>query len=195
MDSTSDVVTTPITRLLHEWRSGDVEAGELLFSRIYGELRRIARGQLKRGGRDGTLGTTALVHEAYVRLVGAEVLEVHDRSHLMAIAAAAMRQIAVDHARRRAAVKRGGEAFRVEFGDNDVPSSNDFADVLAVHRALARLEAVDERLGKIVEMRFFAGMSVAEVAEALEISERTVKRDWRAARAFLHRDLASEASR
>jgi RNA polymerase sigma factor (TIGR02999 family) len=194
VDTTDDALTTPITRLLREWRSGDAEAGELLFHRIYGELRRIARGQLRGRGRDATLGTTALVHEAYLRLLGADNLEIRDRAHLMAIAATAMRQIAVDYARRQGAVKRGGEAVRVEFDDNDGAAAPVLAEVLAVHGALARLEDLDPRMGKIVEMRFFAGMSVEEVAEALGVSERTVKRDWRTARAFLHRELASEPS-
>ena len=193
MNLPDDVITTRITRLLQDWRSGDANAGELLFQRIYGELRRIARGQLRGRGRDATLGTTALVHEAYLRLVGAEHLEIHDRAHLMAVAATAMRQIAVDHARRQGAVKRGGDAVRVELDDRDTPVETELTEVLAVDGALTRLETVDPRMAKIVEMRFFAGMSVEEVAEALQVSDRTVKRDWRAARAFLHRELASDS--
>lgn len=192
MATNDDPSPSPTTGLLRSWRSGDADAGELLFHRIYHELRRIARGQLRGRGRDATLGTTALVHEAYLRLVGADRLEIHDRAHLMAIAATAMRQIAVDHARRHGAVKRGGAAVRVELDVNDAPVQAQLADVLAVHNALARLEELDPRMGRIVEMRFFAGMSVEEVAEALDVSDRTVKRGWRAARAFLHRELASE---
>lgn len=179
---------SPITELLRAWRSGDARAGNVLFQELYDELRRTARGQ--RRGREATLSTTALVHEAYLRLAGAAELHVSDRSHLLAIAATAMRQIVVDSARRRAAARRGGDQVRVSLGEGDAALDQPLAEVLAVEEALARLETVDPRLGKVVEMRFFAGMSVDEVAATLEVSPRTVKRDWRAARAFLHRQLA-----
>lgn len=182
-----------ITAWFHAWRGGDEDAGEVLFARVYDELRRLASGQLRGGRGSVTLQTTALVHEAYLRLVGASGGEIHDRAHLLAVAATAMRQIVVDHARRRGAAKRGGDAVRVELADSDAAVASSLAEVLAVDAALERLATLDPRLARTVEMRFFAGLSVAEVALALDVSERTVKRDWRTARAFLHRELASGA--
>jgi RNA polymerase sigma factor (TIGR02999 family) len=157
-----------------------------LFAAVYGELKRLAHGQLARGPR-GTLSTTALVHEAYLKLRGSTV---RDREHFLALAARAMRQVLVDAARERSAAKRGGDLARVSL-DGEALAVETFADeVLAVDVALTRLEALDERLARLVEWRYFAGMSEPEIAAVLGVSDRTVRRDWQKARAFLYRELA-----
>ena len=157
---------------------------------VYGELRVLANRAL-RGGRPGqTLQTTALVNEAYLRLVGQERTRWQNRGHFLAIAAQAMRRVLVDHARRRAAAKRGGREIRVTLEDvaDDAAAGRDL-EVLAVDEALKELEKVDPQLARLVELRFFAGLSVAETAEALGVSPATVGREWSTARAWLHREL------
>jgi RNA polymerase sigma factor (TIGR02999 family) len=187
---TSDEHGTPgeITRLLNEWRSGDRSAFDRLFPLIYNELRVLARRQLRRAGRDQTLNTTALLHEAYLKLVDRSRAEVQDRHHFFALAAKAMRHILVDGARRRGALKRGGAADPLPLEEGAAAKERG-SEVIAVDEALARLEAADPRLGKIVELRFFGGLSVEETAEMLELSPRTVKRDWQKARAFLYHEM------
>jgi RNA polymerase sigma factor (TIGR02999 family) len=150
----------------------------------------LARRQLARGASK-TLQTTAVVHEAYVKLVDSSGLRFADRGHFYAVASKAMRQILVDRARRRAAQKRGGDRVRVDLDENRVPIEERAAEILAVDQALTRLEKLDPRLVRIVEMRFFTGLSVEETAEAVESSPSTVKRDWKKARAFLYRELAT----
>jgi RNA polymerase sigma factor (TIGR02999 family) len=177
-----------VTELLAAWRGGDRDAIERLMPLVYDELRTVARRQL--GGRgDETLRTTALVHEAYLRFARRTQLSVKDRHHFLAIAAKAMRQIVVDHARRRAAAKRGGPVHVLSLEDRDIPVHVHAAEIVALDQALEHLAALDESLTRVVELRFFAGLSVEETAAALECSPRTVKRDWRKARAFLHREL------
>lgn len=183
---------TEITRLLRRWSAGSQEAADELFPLVYAELRRMARGQ--RRGRSGeTLRTTALVHEAYLKLSGAEQLEVRDREHFYALIARAMRQILVDHARERLALKRGAGAPHTG-SEAGRTADRHAAEVLAVDEALRRLAAEDERLVRVVGLRFFAGLSTAETAAVLSLSQRTVKRDWRRARAFLHRQLAESVA-
>ena len=178
-----------ITLLLISWRGGDRGAFDRLFPLILGELRVLARRQLRRVGREQTLDTTALIHETYLKLVDQSRVAMQDRHHFFALAAKAMRHILVDEARRKGALKRGGAAKPVTL-DDGVPAVERAAEVVAVDEALARLEEVDPRLGKIVELRFFGGLSVEETAATLDLSARTVKRDWQKARAFLYHELA-----
>lgn len=179
-----------VTELLAAWRAGDRGAVNRLMPLVYDELRRIARRHS--GGPDRTLRTTALAHEAYLKLAAHSRLAVQDRQHFFAIAAKAMRQLVVDHARRRTAGKRGGDAPVLTLEDFEIPVNDRACEMLALDEALERLSALDETLSRIVELRFFAGLSVEEIATALDCSTRTVKRDWRKARAFLHRELASK---
>lgn len=167
----------------------DTEAAERLLPIVYDELHRLAASQLSRERSGHTLQPTALVNEAYLKLVDQSASDWKDRNHFFAVAATAMRQIVIDEARSKAAHKRGGQAEHVPLDDDRVGSMNPLDDLLALDRALDRLARIDERLSRVVEMRFFAGYSVEEAAEVLGQSSRTVKRDWRKARALLLRDL------
>jgi RNA polymerase sigma factor (TIGR02999 family) len=188
------MATDTITELLAAWRGGDRDAAARLMPLVYDELRALARRQL--GGRGGeTLRTTALVHEAYLKLGRRSRLVVEDRHHFFAIAARAMRQLVVDHARRRVATKRGGAERPLSLDEAEIPIVERAADILALDDALERLAEVDESLSRVVELRFFAGLSVEETAGALDCSPRTVKRDWQKARAFLYRELTDNRSR
>jgi RNA polymerase sigma factor (TIGR02999 family) len=178
-----------ITRLLASLETGDRESMDRLFSLVYDELHRIARLQRRKGGSPETLNTTAIVHEAYLKLFRSERVAVKDRTHFFAVAARAMRQILVDHARARLARKRGGGEQPVALDEAEIPVDARAAEILELDRALDRLAGVDERLGRVVELRYFAGLSVEESAEVLAVHARTVKKDWRKARAFLHREL------
>ena len=180
-----------VTALLRAARSGDPVAAEDLFGIVYGDLKRIARRQLG-GGSGNTLTTTALVHEAYLRLARPGNLELNDRTHFFAVAARAMRQILVDHARRRLAEKRGGGVLAFELDEGRVGAADDRAEVMvALDGALAKLEQVDERLARLVEWRFFGGMTFEEAAAGMALSDRTLKRDWKRAKAFLYRELTA----
>ena len=163
------------------------------FEASYAELRRLARRQLRRLRPGQTLTTTALVHEAYLKL-GKAFITPADRNHFLALAARAMRQILVDYARRRASGKRGGGLRPATLDGDSIPVEALADEMLGIDRALTRLEALDERLARIVEWRFFGGMSEEDVAAALGITARTVRRDWQKARAFLFRELAGEDS-
>ena len=176
-----------VTELLEAWKQGDEEAPNRLFPVVYSELRRIAH--RRRGPVGDTLRTTALVHETYLKLVGGARASYVDRGHFFAVAARAMRHILVDAARRRAAEKRGGKVQFTTLEEGRVPVEERAAEVVALDEALQLLEELDPRLVQIVEMRFFAGLSVEETAEALSLSTATVKRDWRKARAFLNQRL------
>ena len=174
-------------------RHGDAAACAQAFETAYQELRRLARGQLRRLRPGQTLTTTSLVHEAFVKLVESPV-PVQDRAHFLALAARAMRQILVDYARQRGALKRGGDRRPTTFDGESIPVETLAFEMLAIDRALTRLEALDERLARIVEWRYFGGLTEDEVAEALGVTARTVRRDWQKARAFLYRELGSEGS-
>jgi RNA polymerase sigma factor (TIGR02999 family) len=186
-----------VTDLLGELKKGNRTALDELVPIVYDELRGIASRQLA-GERAGhTLQTTALVHEAFLKLVGTDRIDWQNRAHFFAVAARLMRQILVDYAVRRGAQKRGGGRVQVPFEESQlmIPPSgefegSDFETLVALDAALRRLEDTDERQGRVVECRFFAGMSVVETAEALEVSVGTVKRDWRLARAWLNRELS-----
>jgi RNA polymerase sigma factor (TIGR02999 family) len=179
-----------ITRLLAELRAGEEDALDRLFPLVYDELRARAARERRRQSPGETLSTTALVHEVYLKFADAASLAVEDRHHFFAVAARAMRQIVVDHARRRLAQKRGAGAHFVTLDPADPSEAVDPADLLALDRALSELSELDERLARTVELRFFGGLSVEETAEMMAVSPRTVKRDWRKARAFLLRATA-----
>ena len=178
-----------VTGLLVAWRQGDATAVDRLFPLVYDELRRIAHRQLSRERSDHTLGTTALVHEAYLKLVDQSRAQWADRSQFFAIAARAMRRILVDYARQHLAGKRGGRRERVTL-DEEMLSLDDRADLLlAVDEALDRLRDLDERATRVVECRFFGGFTEEETAAALGVTERTVRRDWVRAKAWLYEVL------
>jgi len=178
-----------VTGLLAAWREGDATAVDRLFPLVYEELRRIAHRQLSRERADHTLGTTALVHEAYLKLVDQTRANWTDRSQFFAISARVMRRILVDHARQHLAGKRGGRQERVNL-DEKTLSLDDRAELLvAVDEALLRLRAVDERASRVVECRFFGGYTEDATAQALQITDRTVRRDWVRAKAWLYEAL------
>ncbi len=158
---------------------------------VYDELRRIARGYMRRERPDHTLQTSALINEAYIRLVDQQGAHWQNRAHFFAIAAKLMRRIMVDYARSRGYAKRGGNALQVSFDEELAVSGKQAADVVALDDALKDLEEIDPRKSQIVELRFFGGLSIDETAEALAISTPTVEREWRAARAWLHRAIAA----
>ena len=178
-----------VTRLLRAYEGGDSQAFGRLLPMVYEELRHVARGQLRRGPGWPSLNTTGLVHEVFLKLVGAEQLTAADRGHLMAIAASAMRQVLVDRARSRMRDKRGGGQAPVELEDADQGIAAPSEWLLDVDRALEQLRALDERLARVFECRFFADLSEEETAEALGISLRTAQRDWLRARAWLRVQL------
>jgi len=178
---------TDITALVAELGRGDNEALGRIVSALYADLRRLAHARLKKQADNLTLlDTTSLVHESYLRFLKAGQIQVKDRAHFLAYAARVMRSIVVDFARKRAAERRGGKDARVTV-DGDLPEhiSGDCVEILRVHLALEELSRISERLVKVVEMRYFVGMNEAEIAEALGVTERTVRRDWEKARMLL----------
>lgn len=181
-----------VTALLRAAGGGDRAVLDALFQHVYDELRRLAS-RVRGGGAGDTLCTTALVNEAYMKLVRSANIEWQDRAHFFAVAARAMRQILVDAARRRAREKHGGavSSWAVTFDERIHAAPVRAAELLALDDALERLMAIDERQARVVEQRFFAGLSVPETAAALGVSEATVHRDWRAARAWLRRELGA----
>ena len=184
-----------VTRLLHELRGGNEDALDQLVPLVYEDLRRIARRQLLRERAGHTLSTTDLVHEAYGRLVDLDHVEWQDRAHFCAVAAQAMRRILVDYARRRNAQKRGGQHPHLSLDENRIAVDDQAELVLSLDQALTRLSAFDERLGQVVEYRYFGGLTEEEAAEVLGVSARTVRRDWSKAKAWLFRELYPESAR
>ena len=183
----------PVTELLERWNEGDESARDQLVPLVYEELRRIARRCLA-GQRSGhTLQPTALVHEAYLRLVGRSSVNWQSRMHFFAAAAQMMRQILVDHARRHIAAKRGGGAITVVLGEELALPQKASLDLLALDDAMKRLATLDARQSQIVELRFFGGLSIAETAQAVDISPATTKREWATARLWLHRAMSQGA--
>lgn len=188
----SDLPVQEITRLLEAVAQGDKTAEAALIPVVYEDLRRIASGYMRREAGAVTLQTTALVHEAYLRLARPNSLGWQNRTHFFAMAAKVMRQILVDHARARNSEKRGGHLIlRPEPLDIPGVQLRDAEETLAVDMALARLAELDQRQAQIVEMRYFAGMTIEETAEALKLSPRTIKREWQLARAWLYGELSA----
>ncbi len=182
---TSDEITTR----LRAAQQGDRDALDEVFELVYQELWQMARAQRRRWSGDNTLDTTALVHEAYLKLVDQSSAQWHDRAHFLAVAARAMRHVLVNYAEARRAQKRGGGAPTVSLEDFNPVSHAVADDVIALHEALDRLGAVSDRQARVVEARFYAGLSIEETADVLGISPATVKRDWKLASAWLHREI------
>ena len=181
-----------ITRYLNRAAQGDGAAEGRVWASLYGELRRLAGSRLRGEAAGHTLSTTDLVHEAYVKLVGGSPVAASDRRHFLTLAARAMRQVLVDHARGRARLKRGGGRMPVTLDEERLEVAGPERDpetLLALDEALTRLSALQPRLGQVVELRFFAGLGPEETAEALGLSRRTVERDWVRARTYLYRAL------
>ena len=186
---------SPVTTLLVRWRGGDPRALESLMPLVYDELRSLARRYLRDERPDHTLQSTALVHEAYVRLIGRDPPTLENRAHFFGIAARLMRQVLVDHARTQRAAKRGAGACTLTLtAAEDVAQPMD-ADVLRLDDALNELARLDARQSRIVELRFFTGLSLDETAGVLGISPATVSREWTTARAWLHRELSRDRAR
>jgi RNA polymerase sigma-70 factor, ECF subfamily len=178
----------PITELLYELKSGEQEALGDLLPLVYDELRRLADSYLRRERADHTLQPTALVHEAYLRLIGQKPIDWQNRAHFFGVAARLMREILIEYARARSRQKRGGEFKTVISLDDAVSFSNEKQlDVIAIDEALSQLENLDERQARIVEMKFFGGLNIEEIAEVLGISPATVKREWSSANLFLYK--------
>jgi RNA polymerase sigma-70 factor, ECF subfamily len=178
-----------VTALLGRLRQGDQRALDLLIPLVHGELRRLARSQLRNERANHTLQTTALAHEAYLRLVALEHRDWRDRTHFFGVASGIMRRILIDHARKHGAAKRGSGATHIQIEDAEVPANERPLELIALDDALARLGVMDARQERIVELRFFAGLSVEETAAVLGTSSRTVKREWAVARAWLRAEL------
>ncbi len=183
-----------VTRLLAGWRDGDAQSFELLLPQVYGELRRLASRHLRRERRGHTLETHDLIHEAFLRLTAAHQIDWRDRGHFFAVAARLMRRILVEHARRRAAGKHGGGFERVALDEPLDLSPERSRDLIAVDEALHELAEAEPELGRIVELRFFGGLTHDEMAELTGLSKTTVRRRWRLAKAWLYHRLAGEES-
>lgn len=175
---------------MNDVRAGNLYAAEELLPLVYAKLRQLAQHHMSQERSDHTLQATALVHEAFLKLVGRQDIEWMNRAHFYAAAAVAMRRILVDHARKRGRSKRGGDRQRVPLKSVNLAVQQDSSEILAFDGALERLQKEDERMFQVVMLRFFAGLCVDDVAKALEISPRTVKREWSCARAWLYRALS-----
>ncbi len=183
---------TEITRILTDWNNGDESAKERLLPVVYDELKRRAK-YLMAGERDDhTLQPTALVHESLIKLERQELIDWKNRNHFYCIFAQLMRQVLIDHARRHRSAKRGGRVISFSVDDLEIPLSERADSIIELNEALDRLAKVNIRQANIVEMRFFGGMEIFEIAEALEISDRTVYREWQAARLWLFRELSTQ---
>jgi RNA polymerase sigma factor (TIGR02999 family) len=183
-----------VTAVLKAVSGGDVSAADELFRVVYEELRRIATGQRRRWVGDETLNTTALVHEAYIKLVNQEDADWESRAHFFAVAATAMRHILVNYAKRQVAAKRGGGACHIPLDDARVMASECAEELLELNRALDKLAAVHARSGRVVECRFFGGFDIRETAATLQVSTATVERDWVFARAWLRRAMTDDGA-
>jgi len=180
-----------LTELLQRAQDGDAEAVDSLFAATYAELRRLARGRLRSGGRNTLLDTSALVHESYLRFAKAGRLRLEDRVHFMRWSGRVMRSVIVDFARRRQADRRGGAVAHLTLTTQIDARPAGEGEILRVHDALGEIAAVDPRLAQVVELRYFGGMTETEIAEALGITDRTVRRDWEKARLLLREALGS----
>ncbi len=180
-----------ISVILKDWSAGRRESADVLLSLVYDELRKIARRYLRKERSDHTLQPTALVHEAYMKLIDLSDVSWQDRAHFFAVASSVMRNILVDHARARLAEKRGGEGQRIALEDVVSFSREPDVDLLALDEALNKLAKFDEQQSRLVELRFFGGLTIEETAHVLEISPATVKREWTVAKAWLFRQMKS----
>ncbi len=187
-------IQTQVTQLLIRYGAGDPKAVEALLPAVYQELKRLAQAYMRRENSQHTLQATALVHEAYLKLIDQHSVQWKNRAHFFGVAAQIMRRILVDHARSKHADKRGGKDVRVAFDEamHAKKSESVDADLLALDAALERLAAIDPRQAQVVELRYFGGLSIEETAEVLKTSPATVKRDWTMAKAWLHREVKSE---
>jgi RNA polymerase sigma factor (TIGR02999 family) len=192
MQGDSDATGDDLTALVHAAGGGDAAAMRELFAAVYGDLKRLAHHQLV-AAPNATINTTGLVHETYLKLVRGNSLQINERSHFFATAAKAMRQIVVDRARRRVAKKRGGEASAVTLDEHIDVDAQDPDQLVHLDDALNHLQRLEPRLAELVELRFFAGLSVEQIAELREVTTRTVIRDWRRARAWLFDSLPRAA--
>ncbi|MFO1050791.1 MAG: ECF-type sigma factor [Planctomycetota bacterium] len=190
----SDDLRATVTRLLTKAADGDQEAVSRIVPQVYEELRRLARARLRGQGDGATLQATALVHEAWIKLVDQTEVDFRGRNHFFAAAALAMRHVLVDHARARKRLKRGGGAQRVELTSDPASPEHEAVDILALDAALKRLAEQSPRRAQVVELRWFGGLTNREVAETLGIGEATVERDWQFSKAWLKRALAVEPS-
>jgi RNA polymerase sigma-70 factor, ECF subfamily len=184
-----------ITALLVAWKEGDDEALKRLISVVYPEMRKIARFHLARRSASQTFESAALANEAYLKLIRAKGIEIKDRSHFLAVCAQIIRRVLVDHARNRRRVKRGGGGLHVTLDETLLAPQISGVDVLALEEALTSLGRIDERKCRVVELRFFGGLSVTESAEVLQVSVETVMRDWKMAKAWLYHELTSDRTR
>ena len=184
-----EALPTRVTQLLEEWRAGSEEALERLVEAVYPELKKIARSRLRRERPDHTLQTTALVNEAYLRVVDQRDANWQSRAHFFAICSKLMRRILVDHARKRRALKRGAGGYRITMDDGIGPQEPRGVDLLALDLALEALEEIDSVEARVVELRFFGGLTIDETAEVLGSSSATVERRWKAARAWLRIEM------
>lgn len=180
-----------VTRLLQEWSAGDESAAERLMPLVYDELRKLARDYLRRERPDHTLQPTALVNEAYLKLVD-QRHGWQNRHHFFGIAAQVMRRILIDHARARASEKRGGQRQKLSLDDVSVPTEERAAELLSLDEALRKLSEVFPQKGRVVELRFFGGLSVDETAKVLGVSDKTVMREWESAKLWLYREMEGE---
>lgn len=183
-------ISQEITELLFKWSGGDKAALDQLIPLVYPELRRLARKYMRREAAVHTLQTSALINEAYLRLVNQKGVEWQDRAHFFAVAAQVMRHILIDHARSHRYEKRGAGAQHLPFDDVNIVGEQRAAEFLALDEALTNLAVVDARKSKIVELRFFGGLTVDEIAEVIKVSPITVKREWRAAKAWLNLEIS-----
>ena len=190
VDMQEDRETHDITGLLDRWRLGDMEAANQLMELTYGELHRIAAREMRREHGEHTLQTTAVLHEAYLRIFRSGPFELRDRAHFFAVAAQQLRRVLLDHARRAHREKRGGGIVKLSLWESDVGALGANDRLLALDDALVRLEELDPRAAKVVELRFFGGLTEAEAAEVLRISVATLKRDWDFAKTWLAVQLA-----
>lgn len=181
-----------LTDLLAKWRAGDQDSLRHVFPLVYSELKRLARSRLRSERPNHTLQSTALVHEAYLRLLKSDQNQFANRDHLLAVAALLMRQILVDHARQRNAAKRDG-GYMITLNDLNVGAKSEDVNIVALDDALQELARLDPQQSRVVELRYFGGLSIEETARALEVSPATVKREWASARIWLHRAISGNA--
>src|SRR6185503_874471 len=187
--------TEQVTQLLIDWSNGDTAAVDKLMPLVYDELRRLARYYMRRERAGATLQTTALVNEAYLRLVDQKKVQWQNRAHFFAIAAQLMRRILIDRARKRYNSKRGGDVRKVSLDQAAIVSTGRSSDLVALDEALTDLEAIDQRKSKVVELRFFGGLNIEETAEVMSISPATVQREWSMAKAWLYREISQNTDR